>query len=250
MLYSTRIRTTYEPFFLDDFEPSNTGEATPELPPAVLKDLTQNLLSERPGKPTGKKAKRKRDSIRERLNAYVRDYSDDLQELFDDIVATESPETKNNESIKPSGAQRPADQLRNACLAVYGSQYLKERLELMQKRSKISVMPFIEKKSKKKSLKRKSHASLLDKLQILRKKFQLIKKAESSVQATESSTNKKSRHKEPKKMKKKSLKKTKNKRKMKTKPSLQRRARKTFNQVLSRKANTNRKIRKKQGAVR
>merc|ERR1711959_578157 len=67
-------------------------------------------------------------------------------------------------------------------IAAYGSQYLKERLEIMLKRTKISVMPLTKKGSKKQSIKRKSRAKLLDKLNILRKKFQLIKKDEPSLE--------------------------------------------------------------------
>merc|ERR1712032_811471 len=66
--------------------------------------------------------------------------------------------------------------------AVYGAQYLKERLDIMLKRAKFSVMPLTKKGSKKQRVKRKSRAKLLDKLYILRGKFQLIKKDEPSLE--------------------------------------------------------------------
>merc|ERR1712032_128411 len=126
-------------------------------------------------KPSAKKKARRRASIRERLNSYVRNYSVDLQNLFDDIVATASPETESN-NINPGGTENQANQSRSTRIAVYGAQYLKERLGIMLTRAKISVMPLTKKGSKKQSVKRKIHAKLLDKLNILRKKFQLMKK--------------------------------------------------------------------------
>jgi len=151
----------------------------------------------------------------------VRDYSVDLQSLFDDIVATASSKTESN-STNLGEAEPQANQSESICLAVYGSQYLKERLEIMLKRAKISVMPLTKKGSKKQRIKRKGRAKLLDKLNILRKQFQLLKKDDHSLEEMQKSPPfpanriKKVRKKRKRKTRKKSTKKT-NKTETKTK---------------------------------
>lgn len=198
-----------------DLEPTpNPGEITPRPP------LLETKVSEK--KSSKKKAKRRRASIRARLHSYVRDYSVDLQSLFDDIVATASSKTESNNSTNPGEAEPQANQSESICLAVYGSQYLKERLELMLKRAKISVLPLTKKGSKKQRMKRKGRAKLLDKLNILRKQFQLLKKDDQSLEEMQKSSPspakriKKVRKKRKKKPRKKSTKKT-NKTETKTK---------------------------------
>merc|ERR1712072_1256736 len=195
-------------------------------------------------KPSAKKKARRRASIRERLNSYVLDYTVDLQSLFDDIVAIASPETESN-NINPGGDENQANQAnqsQSSRIAVYGAQYLKERLEIMLKRAKISVKPLTKKGSKKQRVKRKNRAKLLDKLNILRKKFQLIKKDEPSLEEKQKSSPcpanpvKKIQKKRKKKIKKKDKKDKKNKTKSKKE---------------SRKTHTrNLKIKKKQGIRR
>jgi len=185
--------------FLDLESPRNPGESTPPLSPVCQ---NTQVLKQKSATKSARKTAKRRASICARLNAYVRDYSVDLQKLFDDIVSHKSKNDKSkrdksnsdhsesdnsnsdnsksdNSTNEPDDGQRQLDQLENASLLVYGSKYLKERLELLQKRSKISVMPLVKKASKKRHLKRKSRAALLDKLQILRKQFQLLKKNES-----------------------------------------------------------------------
>jgi len=168
---------------------SNSGEFTPGLPalPAIernckdsaiernCKDLTQKSATK-----STRNTTRRRASIRARLNEYVCNYSADLQILFNDIVAAAQSESCNNSNSDSGGAQHQTDQSLKDNLAVYGAQYLKERLQLMQKRSKVSVMPLL-KKCTKANLKRKSRASLIHKLEILRKQFQLLKKNDPSV---------------------------------------------------------------------
>lgn len=131
-----------------------------------------------------RKTARRRASISARLNSYVRDYSADLQDLFDDIVAATQSENSDNSNCDSASVTHKTDQPKKDNLAdnlaVYGAQYLKERLTLMQKRSRISVLPLL-KKCKKTNMKRRSRASLIDKLEILRKQFQLLKKNDPSV---------------------------------------------------------------------
>jgi len=164
--------------FLDSEPNPSSGESTPKLPHIEPKESKKNSK-----KPSAKKKARRRASIRERLNSYVLDYSVDLQNFFDDIVALAPPETESD-NINSGGAENKnqPNQSQSIRTAVYGAQYLKERLDIMLKRAKISVMPLTKKGSKKQRVKRKSRAKLLDKLNILRGKFQLIKKDEPSLE--------------------------------------------------------------------
>jgi len=161
--------------FLIDAYPD---ESMPELPALEFKckDLKPKSAIK-----SARKTARRRASISARLNAYVRDYSADLQNLFNDIVATAQSENSDNSNRDSGGAKHKTEQPLKDNLAVYGAQYLKERLTLMQKRSRISVLPLL-KKCKKTNMKRKSRASLIDKLEILRKQFQLLKKNDPSEQ--------------------------------------------------------------------
>jgi len=225
-------------------------EATSKVPHIEPKDSEQSCQTpkkksaKKKARRSAKKNARRRASIRERLNSYVRDYSVDLQNLFDDIVATAS-ETEGNNSINPGGAEPGTEcqtnQSQSTSIAAHGSQYLKERLEIMLKRAKISVMPLTKKGSKKQCIKRKSRAKLLDKLDILRKKFQLIKKCELSL-CEEKQENLPSSENQIKKIRKKQMKKIKKKTTKKNKPKRKRQTRKS--------AKRNIKIKKKQGIRR
>jgi hypothetical protein len=135
----------------------------------------------------------------------------------------------------------------------------------MRKRSKISVIPLTKKASKKRRVKRRTRAHLVDKLNILRKKFLLIKKDDPSSPSVEelseppkddtspsSKKTKKIRSKEKKRVQKKKKKakkslksKVKNTKKSKCRLKAQRKTRKT----LRRTNVTNKKIRKKQGIL-
>jgi len=223
--------------FLDSEPNPSSGESTPKLPHIEPKESKKNSK-----KPSAKKTARRRASIRERLNSYVLDYSVDLQRFFDDIVALAPPETESD-NINSGGAENKnqPNQSQSIRTAVYGAQYLKERLDIMLKRAKISVMPLTKKGSKKQRVKRKSRAKLLDKLNILRGKFQLIKKDEPSLEEQQISSPCLAKPVKKKIIRKKQTKKIKNKDKKN----------KTKSKKESRKVHTkNLKIKKKQGIRR
>lgn len=235
--------------FLDSLLAADAGVPTPKSPSIDPKDVEKKSTRKSP-----RKLARRRASIRARLNAYVSGYSVDLQKLFDDFVSATSSETDGNNVAKPAGAQPEADLSQKPRLPVYGVQYLKERLELMRKRSKISVIPLTQKASKRRNAKRRTRAHLVDKLDILRKKFRLIKKddpssspsVEESPKDYTSSYLEKIKAQKKKKKAKKSLKsKVKNTKKSKCSPKG-----KTLRRTKENKKNvSNKKIRKKQAIL-
>lgn len=248
--------------FLDSVLAADAGVPTPKSPSIDPKDVKEKSTRKSP-----RKLARRRASIRARLNTYVSDYSVDLQQLFDDIVAATSSETDGNDVAKPAGEQPEADLSQKPRLPVYGVEYLKERLELMRKRSKISVIPLTKKKSKRRNAKRRTRAHLVDKLDILRKKFRLIKKDDPSSSPSVEEQPKDDTVEEPpkhdtssylekikaqkKKKAKKSLKnKVKNTKKSKCSLKAQRKPGKTLGRTKENKKHfSNKKIRKKQGIL-